>query len=265
MFFEIGIIKMKLPALQFFLAFPAAMFLTGALMERFQVLSLLASIALKFRAVSAAIWDALFTFMNLKISYNPDILSIYFLLLIPVVVDYFRGKFSFGKEDNILHWYLCGCIAIVLIFTGYQIWAHVFETLINMAKLSLAGFWYSLIIVIPVYIIFNLIFKNPVKAVCFSWLFLLVFAIMLIALNALEINLFAFIGLPNNIANTLENYMRWETFALSIFWIFSIILFLIAPFTKTPIFVVVWTIMFIISDWFSRGPLPAIKEWIEAA
>jgi hypothetical protein len=260
--------------ISFVLSLHAALLLTGTLIEKFGVIELLSRITLKFREVSAAIWAAVLSLVPFRIDVNPDILSTYTLLTIPLIIHMFFKSEKPGRHPVL--WYLAGLISVGMIIYGYDTWGYVVQLWVGTLKLIGAA--------LPVSIVFTLVFL----AITIIFIAvggangLVVAAILSPVITGVLLAAWAIASLSGySVIDWLENgglgtgwfgqaalaYVRLislKGYGGMLLGLVTLFLLFLAPLTRAPVFLVSWTAMFFAADWFARVVQPQIEGWIDA-
>jgi hypothetical protein len=292
-----------MPLVRSFLSFlyglPAALLLTGVLIEKFQIIKLLEALALRFREVSAEIWRVLFLLLDFKFDYDPDVLSTYTLLLGPLVVKAVVGIVKFGtadagdgapSEDNAgqatesarskragswLYWYVAGLLSIAVVITGYGTWGYIADVFENVWILWYSAYYFGLIY-LGLILTFALLLLPVMRGDAILAAFLLggIVSSGLIVTWAVA-SLFGFSLISrleagalgeNWFADTMLSYARLvslDGLRTVYFGLATLLLLVLGPISRAPVYVVAWVGMFYVADWYGQDVHPAIESWLD--
>ncbi|MEL6168711.1 MAG: hypothetical protein AAFR35_08460 [Pseudomonadota bacterium] len=250
---------------QFLFGLPAALLLSGFLFERFGVLSLIEQAALQFRRISADFWEAVLGFLQFRFAYDPDILSIYTILIGSSVGLIFQ-KSEVDDQKQVM-WYGLAFVSMLLIVTGYDGWGFV---------VTLATFFGGVLLTVLIYIILVLPFVLIGAAVS-GWegamqvsrvlkgaatILVLAFLLGLDVVGWLErAPLPAFISGP--LIGLLGLY-TFETLGRVLLAFLTLIVIFVAPFSRMPVVIVAWVGVFFLADWFDHTILPVLETYLDA-
>lgn len=251
---------------QFATSLPGAMLLTGFLMERFGVLQVFEQLALQFQKVSADFWALVFWIIPFRIDYDPNILSTYTLLIVPVIFEACRGKLIYEYAPKDWYYYFAGLAAVALVVTGYEAWGF-FAGIYQAFGLILLTVLTIFVLYLPVNLIWLAFFGVMGMFVvnqCLSF----IFGVILIVFWFLDANLADVVlssGLPGWIKEPIANMINlysWSTLASFFFALFTLMVLAAAPLTKAPLFVVAWVGVFFAASWFDTHVRPVLNDYL---
>ena len=253
--------------IHFATSLPGALLLTGFLMERFGVLGIVERMALAFREVSADFWTAVFWLVPFSIDYDPDILSTYALLVVPLLAEMYRGGLLRDRSRTDLYYYMTGLVAVFLIVSGYGAWGFIGDIYRVVGGMILTILLFTLIY-LPFYLLGIAIFGYYANAILFAiagYGFLLLWVVLWfldVSLIGLIEGSFLPAWLRNLLVGVLELY-SWQTMWSFLFALFTLVVLLAAPLTRAPLFVVAWVGVFFAANWFDAHVRPSVDDYLE--
>jgi len=253
--------------IQFATSLPGALLLTGFLMERFGILGFVERAALAFQRVSADFWKVVFWIVPFRIDYDPNILSTYVLLLVPLVVDLARGHLFRERTRQDAYFYLAGLVAVAAIVIGYDAWGFIADIYIVVGGILLTVLIFAAMY-LPFYLLAVAMMGHFAASVLFSiagYLFLAVWVILWffdVSLIAMIEGSFLPKWLSNILVGVLEAY-SFETMWSFLFAIFTLIVLLAAPLTRAPLFLVAWVGVFFAANWFDAEIRPKLDDYFD--
>ncbi|WP_454746407.1 hypothetical protein [Ciceribacter selenitireducens] len=227
------------------LAGPGAITLLGQASDKLDLSSILSRIVLHFRQVTTEFWLLLSSAFNIKLPIDPEILTIFALVILPTFFQ--RRSFSATGEGQIyISISLCLtyliCVFLIpppidgkfMLFSTYFLFAtYLVNPQIRLAFFNFSGMWFV------------------IKAVFWFCLCLTLISI----LNSPQIHL------PFEDAGHFFSTMSWIALFLMVI---AVALRRILTGAPGPFYIVLMGVGIYVIDWFAKTAKPAIETWLSS-
>ncbi|MDJ0824454.1 MAG: hypothetical protein QNJ16_03010 [Rhodobacter sp.] len=282
-------------AFKFLYGLPSALLISGAIIETFRFLEIIGAAARKFRQISNAWWDWLFSVLRLEFEFDSDMLTVTSLLTLPLLTTFIHRLFWKGNRkipdlflprgNNIIFWSILSYTSTIIIILSFDVTVEILEIFRAGAFRAIAIafiFLSSAVLVGALFFLVMLLYGTilhlfPNLERFFLSAGRLIFVTFVIIGMILFVGQYIVLLMPENIGGNLREWVIdfhqdkfegekkfAEEMLLVILAIIYLLIIILSPLQKVSIYIVCWVGLFWVSDsvgfWLDEYALPFLNE-----